>query len=42
VGTSLFLFRELLRENDVALELLYVRGELLAAFAEEAINAARG
>ena len=37
-GTSLFLFRKLLRENDDALELLYGRGELLAAFAEEAIK----
>jgi len=39
VGTRLFLFCELLLEDDVALELLYGRGELPAAFAEEGIKA---
>jgi len=39
MGTSLFLFCELLLEDDVALELLYGRGELSAAFAEEGIKA---
>lgn len=36
---SLSLFRELLREGDVALELFCGRGELLAAFAENGIEA---
>lgn len=36
---SLSLFRELLREDDVALELFCGRGELLAAFAENGIEA---
>jgi SAM-dependent methyltransferase len=36
---SLSLFRELLREGDVALELFCGRGELLAAFAENDIEA---
>lgn len=36
---SLSLFRELLREDDVALELLCGRGELLATFAENGIEA---
>lgn len=36
---SLSLFRELLREGDVALELFCSRGELLAAFAENGIEA---
>jgi SAM-dependent methyltransferase len=36
---SLSLFRELLREDDVALELFCGRGELLAAFAEGGIRA---
>jgi SAM-dependent methyltransferase len=36
---SLSLFRELLREGDVALELLCGRGELLAMFAENGIEA---
>jgi SAM-dependent methyltransferase len=36
---SLSLFRELLREGDVALELFCGRGELLAAFAEKGIEA---
>ena len=38
MGTILFLFRELLLEHDVAHELLYGRGELPAAFAEEGIK----
>ncbi len=37
---SLSLFRELLGEGDVALELFCGRGELLAAFAEQGIEAA--
>lgn len=36
---SLSLFRELLREGDVALELFCGRGELLAAFAENGLEA---
>ena len=36
---SLSLFRELLREGDVALELFCGRGELLAAFADNGIEA---
>jgi SAM-dependent methyltransferase len=36
---SLSLFREMLREDDVALELFCGRGELLAAFAENDIEA---
>ena len=36
---SLSLFRELLREGDVALELFCGRGDLLAAFAENGIEA---
>lgn len=36
---SLSIFRELLREDDVALELFCGRGELLAAFAENGIEA---
>ena len=36
---SLSIFRELLREDDVALELLCGRGELLAAFAQNGIEA---
>lgn len=38
-GRSLALFRELLREDDVALELFCGRGELLAAFAADGIKA---
>ena len=38
MGTSLFLFREVLLEHDVALELLYGRGELPTAFTEEGIK----
>ena len=34
-----FLFRQLLLEHDVALELLYGRGELRTAFADEGIEA---
>jgi hypothetical protein len=41
VGTSLFLFREVLVEDDDALELLYGRGELPMAFAEEEFKAER-
>jgi SAM-dependent methyltransferase len=36
---SLSLFRELLREGDIALELFCGRGELLVAFAEDGIEA---
>ena len=35
---SLFLFREVPLEHDVALKLLYGRGELPTAFAEEGIK----
>jgi|GEM_PF-3881707 len=39
VRRSLLLFRQLLREGDVALELFCGRGELLASFAENGIEA---
>lgn len=39
IRRSLLLFRQLLREDDIALELFCGRGELLASFAENGITA---